>query len=304
MPEQDLSAEPRHPIRVVADRTGLSPSVLRAWERRYGVVSPGRSEAGQRLYSDADIARISLLAKAAGAGRSVGQIARLPLGELEALVSEDADHAHPRPSPAGEFLEHAYVAVAGLEPARLQTILRAAVFSLGVLEYLEAVAGPLLRRIGDAWHAGEIGIAHEHAASAAMRGTLEWLIDSLPVERNAPAVVLACPVNERHELGAMLAAGAAAQAGWRVIYLGADTPAGDIAEAARQHGARVVGVSVIAPADPSRTRAELASLRATLPARVPLLAGGSGMAALGALGTGITPIRDLAHWSGLLRQAE
>jgi|SRR5687767_40813 len=304
MTETDPSAEPRHPIRVVADRTGLSPSVLRAWERRYGVVNPGRSEAGQRLYSDADIGRISMLAKAAAAGRSVGQIARLPLGELAALVADDADHAQPRRPPTGEFLDHAYVAVTELQPVRLQTVLRAAVFSLGVPQYLDEVAGPLLRRIGDAWHAGEIEIAHEHAASAAIRATLEWLIESLPVEPSAPAVVLACPARERHELGAMLAAGAAARAGWRVIYLGADTPSADIAAAARQHDARAVGVSVIAPTDSDATRTELASLRAALPARVALLVGGSGISRLGELAAGVTPVRDLAHWSGLLGQAD
>jgi DNA-binding transcriptional MerR regulator len=82
---------PRHPIRVVARRTGLSPSVLRAWDRRYRVVRPGRSEGGQRLYSDRDIERLFLLKRAKEADRSIGRIPKLSLGDLSELVEEDAD---------------------------------------------------------------------------------------------------------------------------------------------------------------------------------------------------------------------
>lgn len=295
------SREPRHPIRVVADRTGLSPSVLRAWERRYGVVAPDRTGAGQRLYSDADVERIALLAKAAAAGRSVGRIAQLSLDQLQALVTEDAAHVPARPTLALEYRERAFTAVAELRTSRLQTILRSAVFSLGAASYLEDVAAPLLRRIGDAWHAGEIGIAHEHAASAVMRGTLEWLTDSLDVPDDAPVVVLACPAHERHELGAMLAAGAATQGRWRVVFLGADIPATEVAGAARDHAAAAVGMSVIAPGNPAETRAELRTLRNQLPPTTALLAGGAGLEALGDLGPGITAVRDLAHWRSLLR---
>ena len=81
--------KPRHPIRVVAQRTGLSTPVLRAWERRYSVVIPSRSNGGQRLYSDADIRRLHLLATAVDGGRSIGLIADLEPPQLEALIDED-----------------------------------------------------------------------------------------------------------------------------------------------------------------------------------------------------------------------
>jgi DNA-binding transcriptional MerR regulator len=152
------SREPRHPMRLVAERTGLSPDVLRAWERRYGVVSPGRSEGGQRLYSDADIERLSLMVKAIEGGRSVGQTASLPIEELHRLVAEDAARGAARPTPAADYRELAFASVAALAPDQLQTVLRSAVLSLGTAVFLEEVVAPLLRRIGDAWHAGEIGL--------------------------------------------------------------------------------------------------------------------------------------------------
>src|SRR4051812_28560881 len=88
-PSYAVAHQQRHPIAVVAQRTGLSQDVLRVWERRYGAVTPSRSPNGLRLYSDTDIERLLLLRSATRAGRSIGQIASLPMGELEALVTED-----------------------------------------------------------------------------------------------------------------------------------------------------------------------------------------------------------------------
>src|SRR5437868_1909438 len=79
----------RHPIAVVAERTGLSQDVLRVWERRYGAVHPARASGGQRLYTDADVERLALLSAATRAGRSIAQVATLETSALAALVDED-----------------------------------------------------------------------------------------------------------------------------------------------------------------------------------------------------------------------
>src|SRR5512132_1147185 len=80
---------PRHPIAVVAERTGLSQDVLRVWERRYGVVTPTRGPGGQRLYTDADVERLALLNAATRAGRGIGQVAGLTTDAIASLVDED-----------------------------------------------------------------------------------------------------------------------------------------------------------------------------------------------------------------------
>ena len=148
MSQEPPSHQARHPIRVVSEQTGLSPDVLRAWERRHGVVVPGRSVGGQRLYSDADIDRLALLVKATRAGRTLGQAAALPLEELRQLVAEDAERGATRLTPAGDYRDRAFGAVADLAPERLQAVLRTAVLSVGTSEYLDEVLTPLLRRIG------------------------------------------------------------------------------------------------------------------------------------------------------------
>ena len=99
----------------------------------------------------------------------------------------------------------------------------------------------------------------------------------------------------------MLAAGAAAHGGWRVVYLGADAPAVEIATAARRHEADLVGLSVIATGNATSAAAEIRILREALPSRTALLVGGAGVTALGDLPPGVTPVRDLAHWRAVLR---
>lgn len=278
------SARQRHPIQVVARRTGLSADVLRAWEKRYGVVAPARSDGGRRLYSDDDIELLRLLHRATTAGRNIGQVAELSRPELEALVREDEVEA----PPAGEELEDlpdlldaAFDRVARLDGRGLYTLLSRALVELPSDDFIDRVMVPLLRRIGRAWEDGDIGPAHEHLASAVAQRLLAQVVGTVELTEAAPHVVLATPADTRHELGALLAAAVAAAAGWRVTYLGPDLPADDIGVAARQGGAHVVGLSIVHPAGDPAVADELRTLRRTLPADVVLVIGGAAAASYG-----------------------
>lgn len=268
---------PRHPIRVVADRTGLSLDVLRVWERRYGVVAPERGDDGQRLYSDAEVERLRLLRRAVEGGRSIGRVARLGTEELGELVREDeAARVVPAPAPreAGGHLERALAAVREMDPARLEAGLRRAMVALSAADFVDRVAAPLLEGIGEEWRSGRIGVAHEHAASAVLRRVLGLMGEAADVPAGAPGVVVATPAGQVHEFGALLAAASATAEGWRVTYLGADLPAEEIAGAARLRGARKVALSLVYPANDPRIPGELRRLRETLPPGVEVVVGG------------------------------
>ncbi|UCF40737.1 MAG: MerR family transcriptional regulator [Gemmatimonadota bacterium] len=282
--------EPRHPIRVVSLRTGLSPDVLRVWERRYGVVTPQRSEGGQRLYSDADIERLTLLNRATQAGRAIRRVAELRDDELAALVEEDAaaraSAAPAAPATAGggdaaqDHLDAALTAVEALDSGQLQFALGQAVFSLGAIDFVDRVLAPLLRRIGDRWHDGTLTPAHEHAATVIIKRTLQWMEEILETPGSAPLMLVTTPAGERHEMGALLAGVVARTEGWRVRQLGPDLPAGATAKAAAQSGARAVAVSSVRAADSARLLVELKELRAALGDGVELLVGGAAAAPL------------------------
>lgn len=287
-PRNPRYRQPRHPMQVVARATGLSPDVLRAWERRYRAIEPGRTPGAHRLYSDADIARLALIRKALAAGRRIGFVARLPLEELELLVAQDEARAQPGPLAScrplalhadGAPLARCLEAVERMDGPALDRALTDAGVALTTPQMLQELLVPLLQAIGAGWRSGRIGIRHEHLATAAIRA---WLVGARQVQSpppHAPALVVATPAGQVHELGALMAALVAETAGWRVVYLGVDLPAEEIAAAAREERARAVALSVIYPPDDPRLPHELRRLRRLLPGGIALFAGGDAAAA-------------------------
>ena len=281
MESASTSQIPKHPVRVAALRTGLTPHLLRAWERRYQVVAPSRTEGGQRLYSDHDVQRLRLLKRLTERGHSISRLAGASLEELERNAQEGS---RPRPmeindlapdSGAEEFKSAALSATQRLDAAELHAVLERAAVTLGVPGFLDQVVAPSLQEIGRGWSEGTVSIAQEHLATAVFRRTLGWLLRVYEVNHSAPRLVVATPPRQLHELGAMLAGATAAAQGWDVTYLGADLPAAEILASARQVAANAVALSIVYPAiDPTLT-GDLQLLRNGLDSRAALLLGGS-----------------------------
>lgn len=308
-----LQAVPRHPIRVVAQRTGLTTATLRAWERRYAVVHPHRSEGGQRLYSDQDVERLLRLRLLSEAGRPIGLVSGLADNEAEALLQEDRERrapAAPRPEAAptlpggraaGRMVEAAFRRVVALDGEGLEAALRRSAVTLGAYPFLEEVVGPLLHRVGAAWAAGELGPAQEHLCTGITERILSWLTEPASADADGPRVVVATFPGERHALGARLVAAAAALEGWRVTHLGADLPVGEVAGAARLLGASAVALSMVNPDLVGDAAQSLAELLAELPEGTTVLLGGAAALRLdaGTLPARATVVRGL----GGLREA-
>jgi methylmalonyl-CoA mutase cobalamin-binding subunit len=294
-------------MRFVAQRTGLTPDVLRAWERRYKAVAPVRSPGGQRHYSTADLERLTLLARAADGGRQIGQLVPLTNDALASLIEGDERRASSRRAefsdvPAVEsFLSTALVAVEEFDAFRLEQTLRSAVLRLPADAVLDQVIGPLLFTIGSLWHQGLLRPANEHLASATIRRVLVWMTEQSAPESGAPVIVVATPISQVHELGAMLAATTAAGNGWRVVYLGANLPADELARAVKHARADAIALSIVYPENDPAIDGELRALRAAIPAEIPIVIGGSGspsyakaVAAIGA--TAVTSLAGLRQW--------
>lgn len=270
-------SDSRYSIGVVTRRTGLSPDVLRAWERRYAVVAPSRTDGGQRLYSASDIEKLRLLRRLVEGGHRIASVAKLDLDALTALVREVGDAAGPTAPSVGraqDLLEELIAAVEALDAVGLEASLRRSAMTLGSEVWIETVIGPLLEAVGDRWHDGKISPAHEHLATATAREVIAWVVRSFTPVADAPLILIATPAGELHELGAMMAAVIAAEAGWRVQYLGPNIPAEDLADAARQLRANAVALSVVHPDHAARSVDEVRQLRRSLSARVPIIVGG------------------------------
>jgi DNA-binding transcriptional MerR regulator/methylmalonyl-CoA mutase cobalamin-binding subunit len=274
---------PRHPIKVVSNRTGLTPEVLRIWEKRYSVVSPGRSSGGQRLYSDQDIERLRLLRALTLGGRRIGELSKQSTPALQRILAEDQRSTPPqRPGPEipshspAEFVGMAVNAVTRMDEQELRSVLARAHSTFSTTDLVEGMVGPLARELGAQWACGEIEVFQEHFATVEIRRLLIRVMESASTRKKDPGILVSTPVGEEHELGAMLVAAVAAAEGWRVVYLGPNLPAADIAEAARSQKVLAVALSAVY-SNNTGLEAEFRDLRERLPKKIRLLIGGAAL---------------------------
>lgn len=276
-------AEAIHTMSAVSKRTGLSPHVIRVWERRYGAVKPTRTPTNRRVYREEDVERLQLLHQATEAGHTISQASKLSTERLKALLNE-AQTVSSKPIRknvidhdwGGDLTDRSLAAVKAMDVKALEATLAEAVMNLGTQGLLTQVAAPLAQRVGDLWQSGVINAAHEHFLSAALRTFLGRHSQQFAVPSSAPGIIVATPAGQIHELGAVIVSAAAANLGWRVIYLGTNLPAAEIAGIARQEHARAVALSIVYPQDDPALPKELHQLRDYLPDDVELVIGGRG----------------------------
>ena len=297
----------KYPIKVVARRTGLSPHVIRAWEKRYNAISPKRTETNRRLYSDEDIERLILLRYATMGGWNIGQVARYGTEQLKTLVQpppvETVSTRSPEEAGAGDqdrssrqlHLETCLRAVEGLDGTGLERALSEASVFLSQPVLLEEVITPLMWTIGERWRQGSVRVAQEHLTSAIVRTFLGRLSAAFEQTASAPAIVVTTPVGQLHELAALIVAITAASEGWRVTYLGPNLPADEIAGAVHQQNARAVALSIAYRSDDPYIRQDLIRLRHMLSQDTAILAGGKGTASCEDVldGIGATQLEDM-----------
>lgn len=264
----------------------MSVDVVRVWERRYGAIRPERTEGGTRLYSDADVSRLNRLRQAVELGHSISQAARLSESELDELIAV-SEPVQSEPDPHSSVRERFINAIQSMEVAAAEKELSLAATFYPASEFVKKIVAPILHEVGDRWAHREFGIAHEHLATGLLRGMLSSLMRLHSSSTRGEALVLGTLAGERHEFGLLLAGLLAAAKGWRVVYLGVEVPAAELALAARLTGARVLAISI--PTSQLSTSDELASLAKLLPASIRVWLGG-------AAAISHKPIIDSANW--------
>jgi len=265
-------------IGAAAQRAGLTTHVVRAWERRYSALRPSRTGGNQRLYAPADVERLRLLARLCHAGHRIGRIANLSVGGLRALAvgtaapGDAVSVARGRRVP--DLLARCQASVEAMDGDSLGRVLEAARVFLPAPELLVDLVFPLMRWVGERWCSGDLRIAHEHTATAVVRSLLDRMVAEMPVPESAPLLVVATPSGEWHELGALAARVLALAHGWRVLYLGANIPSVEIADAAGAHKASAVAVGVTFVAGGRAMESVVRDLRKRLPGSLFLIVGG------------------------------
>jgi DNA-binding transcriptional MerR regulator len=231
-------------------RSGVSPELLRAWERRYDLLRPMRSPGGLRLYSHADLERVRAMRHHMAQG--------LAAREAAARAAQASPSERPLFDPQAARAELG-LAVQAFDEPRAQAVIDELLAIATIDALLSDVVIPYLHELGERWDLGEVSVAQEHFASNLLRGRLLGLARGWGRGTGRRAL-LACPSGERHDLG-LIAFGLALRArGWRIDYLGSDTPAESIAEVARAIEPALLVISAITPERLQPLAAQLAEL--------------------------------------------
>ena len=214
----------------LARRTGASPELLRAWERRYGLLRPARSQGGFRLYTAADEARVHRMRDHLARGVAAAEAARLAV-DGEAVAVPPAVKTATAPSlPLQAAARELAAALDRFQEEAAHDVLDRMLAAYRVETVLRDLLIPYLHDLGERWVRGEVSVAQEHFAANLVRGRLLGLARGWG-RGHGPAAVLACLPGEQHDLG-LLAFGITLQRrGWRIIYLGPDTPIATIHQA-------------------------------------------------------------------------
>lgn len=280
-------------IGAVERETGLSKDLLRMWERRYGYPRPARDDAGERLYSAADVSRLRTIKRLMDAGLRPGKIVHRSLEELEALANARNVGSGSDTVPA--FVREVFELMRAHDTTGLTRVLVERVAHQGLQRFVLETIAPLNRAVGAAWASGDLHVFEEHRYTETVQGALRSEISALPHPAEAsPRVLLTTFPKEIHHLGLLMVEALLAPEGAQCISLGTQTPVEDVRRAALAHRANIVALS-FSGAHPLRHAVEgLETLRARLPSQATIWAGGELTRRVRRTIPGIVLIPDLA----------
>ena len=241
-----------YPMRAVVQLTGLKAETIRAWQRRYGAVIPRRSQGNARRFTMEDVRRLALLKEATSLGHAISEIARLDEDQLLKIVQANSPAMVEAPedgkSSEQKVFDHTIhrflMAVEHYDSAEASNILNNASLYLETRSFLLYVIAPLMRKIGELWSEGEIGVGQEHLATEVVKGTLYTVRKNMGFNTSGPKILIATPPSCLHEFGATIAGILATLQGWQPVYLGPNIPFEEMLEAAQCTRPKVILLAI------------------------------------------------------------
>lgn len=261
-------------IQKAAELSGVSVELIRAWERRYGVLAPERTGSGYRVYGEQDVALLRRLKHLTEEGVAISEAARLVPRLREELARATPQDGRERTETWREALLDA---AARMDQPGVEAVVNDVLAALPPVRAFEQVLLPALVEVGERWHAGHLSVAQEHLTTQVIRNRLVTLLHASP-NAGARHAVLACLPGEEHEVGLLHAALRLRHAGWRVTVLGPRTPARDLAELVARVRPDLVALAAVSEVAADELKAVVELARQSAPEGARLWAGGAGMA--------------------------
>ena len=270
---------PMYRIHRFSKLTGLSPHVIRAWERRYGLVTPIRGDNRYRLYTDDDVVLFRYLKSQVDQGMAIGELSEQGVEYLRDQAQRVFVETYREPPPSERLVLELSQALEENDRAGFERKLNGA---LAVIPFEEAVHRfllPLQEQVGQLWHDGRLGVGQEHYASNQIKQKIFSAMNQFQTADEGPVVVIACPTNEWHEVAAMTAAYVCRARGCRVHYLGANLPIPELAAYCQRNRPACVLLSVTIMGSSDEARALAQQLASAIVPLSPVGVGGQGVQA-------------------------
>lgn len=260
----DLPDEPKYSVQRVSDLTGILPVTLRAWERRYGILNPGRDQNRYRMYSDRDLAILRWLINKKDGGVSISTAAAslqdliaqnnwpevIPFGITQTKMSSSV--------PPQGYADDLFALLKAHNEVGAARLFEELISKFDLESLIDRILTPTLIAVGEAWVRGELMISTEHFATAFVLSRLNNLYISLPIVSKGPAILIGGAPTEEHEMGALMMAVLLRNRGYRVEFLGANLHLDDLVDYARQTKPSLVVLTA------STNRAAMELLRAQI----------------------------------------
>jgi DNA-binding transcriptional MerR regulator len=267
-------------IGTAARLAGIPPETVRIWERRYGLLAPGRTEGGHRLYSEGDVELLRAVKILLDAGMRIGTVARMPHDQI---FDEAARHATTADgtvaAQSSPLIDEIVDAAHALDERRCASLLDRPLMLAPGDEVVRSLYLPLLSHIGELWHDGKLPIASEHLIEKMVTARIHTVLQTTPQPAGGRLALCACPAGERHEVGLLAAALVLKTSGFAVTVLGADLPAAELEAAAQKTAPSLVVLAVASV--PAEVDEALLSALGRPPLRdIPVIVGGQRATAL------------------------
>jgi DNA-binding transcriptional MerR regulator/methylmalonyl-CoA mutase cobalamin-binding subunit len=290
-------------IGTAARLAGIPPETLRIWERRYQLLSPGRTGGGHRLYSEDDVTLLRAVKRLVDSGMRIGAVAGLDHDQIRAQAARMPPLESTVAERASPLIEEIIEAARTLDERRVAQLLDRPLLLTSGEEVVHTLYLRLLKRVGELWHAGNLSIGVEHFLEKMVTARIMAILQSIPKPSSGRLALCACPPGDRHEVGLFAAALTLKAGGFPVTILGADVPAADLAVAVEAAAPAVVVLAVTNELSLATRTSLVAVLNGEGFRHVPLILGGINARVLAdLLDRPATIVHDMTELVGITRR--
>ena len=263
------------PIRVLSEKTGVAPTTLRAWERRYGLLKPQRTPKGHRLYNSNDVDAVNRIVNLLNENYTISKaINAIKLEEIQEKIETGSDPEKPNTDHWDEFHKRFLTAIEQFDEYKLDNIYNEALSLYPIDLVSSQILRPLLTTLGLRWESRDAGIAEEHFFTSYLRNKVGARLHHIGGKNQGQRILLACMPGEFHELGSLLFGLSAMSRGYRILFLGADLPLDQIHHVVEKTEIDAVLLSAVNVTLRGQISRQLEKLAGDL--NVPVMLGGTG----------------------------